>query len=151
MTAFRIHRTLTTETGEIDPAAVERRAAEIAQVKRWPQPFTGCDPILHDTPQATTDAARALAQREAEAEKARCDWQTLANLEIESRRRSERLDAEALAMNFEFDVERLQFHRDRWFWGNSTARPIQLPRYELALKIARERAAKPVALLQAAE
>ena len=53
---------------------------------------------------------------------------------------AEELDAATLlAAHFGWDVEWLQFHRDRLFWGNSTMRWADLPVAELALERAKER------------
>ncbi|HVY56698.1 MAG TPA: hypothetical protein VHA77_02490 [Xanthobacteraceae bacterium] len=52
--------------------------------------------------------------------------------------RADRADAHRLAREFGFDVDRLRFEVDRWRYGSSTARVRELPRFEAALKLARE-------------
>jgi len=61
----------------------------------------------------------------------------LANIEA-----ARRADAERLAAFFGYDVARLQFQRDRLFWGRSITRARDLSRYELALEIAKQRELK---------
>ncbi len=54
-------------------------------------------------------------------------------------RRAENADAEALAANFRYDVAALQAEYDAYSHGKSASRSIQLPRYALALAIAKAR------------
>jgi hypothetical protein len=51
-------------------------------------------------------------------------------------------DARQLAAQFDDDVERLRIEVERWRYCRSTARVVELPRFEAALRLARDLAAR---------
>jgi len=128
---------LTTPDGQIIESAVTARAAELTGRV---QTFTVyvCEGLRREVSHTIT-AEEALAGARAEAENERCF--RLINIDHDREQRAFEADCQALAANHRFDVNALMFERDRYFFGNSTSRPIQLPRYERALRIAQERKA----------
>jgi hypothetical protein len=130
--------------GQIDAAAVAERAQALTgtSYQREVSVDLGLDDrwSVRSVHTITISAEEAEAFALAEADSQRCTRQFEQNQARQLA--AEEADAQALAANYKFDVPSLQFERDRYFFGNSTSRSIQLPRYERALKIARDRKAK---------
>lgn len=128
---------LTHENGEFNEAAIAARAAELLGKTIRVQIVQTGKFSLWEEHRITPEQALASARREADTER------STRLFEIEQRRQQAAFEADcqALAANYRYDVAALQFERDYYFFGNSTSRPVQLPRYKRALAIALEREA----------
>lgn len=128
---------LTHENGDFDESAIAARAAELCG-KTFRVQIVQTDRFsLWEEHRVTPEQALASARREAETERS----SRLFEIAQKRQQAAFEADCQALAANYRYDVAALQIERDYYFFGNSTSRCIQLPRYKRALAIALEREA----------